>query len=69
MFPPLPRRRRSWIPLYGTGYIPTNATGAQNPTYGDPVTGGKPPYYENWNLGIQRALTGTMTLGVASKTN
>ena len=52
-------------PTYGTGYIPTNATGAQNPTYGDPVTGGKPPYYENWNFGVQRALTGTMTLGVA----
>jgi hypothetical protein len=52
-------------PTYGTGFIPTNPTGAQNPTYGDPVTGGKPPYYENWNFGVQRALTATMTLGVA----
>ncbi|MGD0168064.1 MAG: TonB-dependent receptor [Gaiellaceae bacterium] len=52
-------------PTYGTGFIPTNATGAQNPVYGDPVTAGKPPYYENWNFGIQRSLTGNMTMGVA----
>jgi len=37
----------------------------QNPTYGDPNLGGKPPYYENWNFGIQRSLTPNMTLGVA----
>ena len=28
----------------------------QNPVYGDPKLGGKPPYYENWNFGIQRSL-------------
>jgi hypothetical protein len=52
-------------PTYGTGYITSNPTGVQNPVYGDPNLGGKPPYYENWNLGIQRSLTPNMTLGVA----
>jgi hypothetical protein len=52
-------------PSYGTGFITSNPTGVQNPVYGDPGTGGKPPYYENWNFGIQRSLTGQMTLGVA----
>jgi len=49
---------------YGTGSIPTNKTGYQDPTYGDP-NGGRPPYYENWNAGIQRSLSPNMTLGVA----
>ena len=52
-------------PTYGTGFITANPTGAQTVTYGDPQLGGKPPYYENWNFGIQRALTGNMTAGVA----
>lgn len=51
-------------PSYGTGYITSNPTGAQTVTYGDPKLGAKPPYYENWNFGIQRALTASMTFGV-----
>jgi len=52
-------------PSYGTGFTTANPTGAQTVTYGDPALGGKPPYYENWNFGIQRSLTANMTLGVA----
>jgi hypothetical protein len=50
---------------YGAGFITSNPTGAQTVTYGDPNLGGKPPYYENWNFGIQRLLTTNTTLGVA----
>ena len=46
-------------PGYGTGFITANPTGAQTITYGDPKIGGKPPYYENWNFGIQRSITRT----------
>jgi Carboxypeptidase regulatory-like domain len=63
--PPIAQAPPFIDPSYGTGFIPSNPTGVQNPTYGDPVTGGKPPYYENWNFGIQRSLTPQMTLGVA----
>jgi hypothetical protein len=49
---------------YGAGYNTTTAS-PQNPVYGDPQLGGKPPYYENWNFGIQRSITTNMTLGVA----
>ncbi|MGP8243852.1 MAG: carboxypeptidase regulatory-like domain-containing protein [Bryobacteraceae bacterium] len=51
-------------PSYGTGFITSNPTGAQTVNYADPQLGAKPPYYENWNLGIQRSLSGAMTLGV-----
>lgn len=34
-------------------------------TYGDPQIGGKPPYFQNWNFGIQRALTSNTTLTLA----
>jgi hypothetical protein len=63
--PPIAQAPPFIDPSYGTGFIPSNPTGVQNPTYGDPVTGGKPPYYENWNFGIQRSLTPQMTIGVA----
>jgi hypothetical protein len=49
---------------YGAGFITANPTGAQTVTYGDPDIGGKPPYYQNWNLGVQRSLTANTTLGV-----
>ena len=62
--PPIAQAPPFLTPDYGTGYITSNPTGVQNPTYGDPKLGGKPPYYENWNFGIQRSLTGNMTLGV-----
>jgi len=51
-------------PTYGTGFITSNPTGVQNPVYGDPGTGGKPAYYENWHFGIQRLLNANTTLGV-----
>ena len=34
-------------------------------TYGDPEIGGRPPRYQNWNAGFQRALTRTITLGAS----
>ena len=47
---------------YGTGFITSNPTGAQTVTYGNPELGGKPPYYENWNIGFQRSLPGQLVL-------
>ena len=32
-------------------------------TYGDPDIGGRPPRYQNWNAGFQRAVTKTITVG------
>jgi hypothetical protein len=52
-------------PTYGTGFITSNPTGVQNPVWGDTNLGGKPPYYENWNFGIQQTLSPNITLGVA----
>jgi hypothetical protein len=63
--PPIAQAPPFIDPTYGTGYITANPTGVQNPTYGDPNLGGKPPYYVNWNLGIQRSLTANNTVGVA----
>ncbi|MBS1854963.1 MAG: TonB-dependent receptor [Acidobacteria bacterium] len=63
--PPIAQAPPFIDPSYGTGFITSNPTGVQNPVYGDPVTGGKPPYYENWNFGIQRSLTSHLTLGAA----
>jgi hypothetical protein len=63
--PPIAQAPPFLDPSYGTGFITANPTGVQNPTYGDPKLGGKPPYYENWNFGIQHSLTPSMTVGVA----
>ena len=63
--PPIAQAPPFLDPGYGTGFITANPTGVQNPVWGDPKLGGKPPYYENWNFGIQRSLTANMTLGVA----
>jgi hypothetical protein len=63
--PPIAQAPPFIDPSYGTGFITANPTGVQNPVYGDPQLGGKPPYYENWNFGIQRSLSSQMTLGVA----
>jgi hypothetical protein len=52
-------------PSYGTGFITSNPTGAQTITYGDYKLGAKPPYYENWNFGIQRSLSTNMMVGAA----
>lgn len=59
-------------PSYGIGFI-TAAAGApiagpstaQTITFGDPELGGKPPYYENWNISIQHALASNLTLTAA----
>ena len=34
-------------------------------TYGDPDIGGRPPRYQNWNAGLQYALTSTVTVGAS----
>ncbi|MGA2326704.1 MAG: TonB-dependent receptor [Bryobacteraceae bacterium] len=62
--PPIAQAPPFIDPTYGTGYITSNPTGVQNPVYGDPKLGGKPPYYLNWNFGIQRSLTANMTVGL-----
>lgn len=52
-------------PTVNTGnYIDAqgNAVGASGVTYGDPVVGGRPPYSETWNFGVQRAITDEMTV-------
>src|SRR5215469_14979443 len=51
-------------PSYGAGFIMSNPTGVQNPVYGDPTTGGRPAYYENWHIGIQRLLDSNTTVGI-----
>jgi hypothetical protein len=52
-------------PGYGAGFTAANPTGAVGINYVAPATAGKPPYYANWNFGIQRELTTNMTLGIA----
>ena len=51
-------------PGYGTGYNGTTSVPV-TPTYGDPSIGGVPPRYQNWNLSVERALPGGITLGAA----
>lgn len=51
-------------PSLNTGFC-TGCPAAGSITYGDPQIGGKPPYFENWNFGIQRAITSDMTLTLA----
>jgi hypothetical protein len=62
-------------PSYGDDFVQASAPGAAagfiGPTtgttmpYGDPLLGGKPPYYEDWSFNIQRSLTHNMQLSVA----
>ncbi len=72
-FPANPLPPPFFNPSYGIGFI-TAATGAsigagpgtaQTLVYGDPNYGGKPPYYEDWSLDIQRSLTPNLLLSVA----
>ena len=49
-------------PTLNTGFVVGRGTGG-GVTYGDPDIGGRPPRYQNWNAGFQRALTRTLTLG------
>ena len=49
---------------YGTGF---NGTGnpAVTMQYGDPAISGRPPRYQNWNFGIERAIFHTLTFGAS----
>jgi hypothetical protein len=63
-------------PSYGIGYItaasalaaggpwagPSTAVGL---TYGDPLYGGKAPYYEDWHINVQHSLTQNLMLSVS----
>ncbi|MCU1257888.1 MAG: hypothetical protein JWO80_773 [Bryobacterales bacterium] len=51
-------------PTLNTGATTANPTPGAGLTYADPSIGGKGPVYNNWNAGIQRALSPNMTLGV-----
>jgi hypothetical protein len=51
-------------PTLNTGFC-TGCPSAGSITYGDPEIGGKPPYFQNWNFGIQRVITSNMTLTLA----
>jgi Carboxypeptidase regulatory-like domain len=50
-------------PGYGTGYA-GNSTAPSSMQYNDPYLGGRAPEYLNWNLGIQRQITNTITANV-----
>jgi hypothetical protein len=63
-------------PSYGIGFITAAAAAAAGApfagpstaigmTYGDPAFGGKAPYYEDWNLNVQRSLTKNLMLSVS----
>jgi len=51
-------------PSFGTGFNGTNAAAA-SVTYGDPEIGGKPPRYQNWNFGLERAITSSLTMSAS----
>ena len=56
---------RHWLYHGGGGEPIAGPSTAQTITYGDPNLGGKPPYYENWNLNVQHSITPSLTLSVA----
>lgn len=47
----------------GTAFNGSGRTGSTM-QFGDPLIGGKPPYYQNWNFGFERQLTATTVLGM-----
>ena len=51
-------------PSLNAGFVTGRGTGG-GVTYGDPEIGGRPPRYQNWNVGVQYALTSKMTVGAA----
>jgi hypothetical protein len=51
-------------PTLNTGFTNTTPQGG-SVTFGDPQIGGHPPRYQNWSAGIQRAVTGTLTVTVS----
>jgi hypothetical protein len=52
-------------PGYGVGFTTTNPTGAISVPYASPSLAAKPPYYINWNIGLQREIAGNLTVGAA----
>jgi hypothetical protein len=51
-------------PTLNAGFVTGRPSGG-GVTYGDPEIGGRPPRYQNWNVGAQYALTSTITVGAA----
>ena len=49
-------------PTLNSGFATGRPSGG-DVTYGDPEIGGRPPRYQNWNAGMQFALTRSMTFG------
>ena len=58
------RSRRSSIRRSTPASSPAAAPGG-GVTYGDPDIGGRPPRYQNWNIGTQHALTRRSRVGAA----
>ncbi len=52
-------------PGYGAGFTTTSPSSAVAMNYVPWKIAGKPPYFENWNIGIQRSITPDMNVGVA----
>jgi hypothetical protein len=50
-------------PGFGSGFTTANPAGAVGVTYVDRNLSGKPPYYLDWSLGLQRELPADFTLG------
>ena len=51
-------------PTLNTGFTTTNPSGG-GMTFGDPDIGGHPPVFQNWNFGLQRAVTQSLTVGLS----
>ena len=51
-------------PTLNAGFVTGRGNGG-GVTYGDPEIGGRPPRYQNWNIGTQYALTSMITVGAA----
>ena len=51
-------------PTYGTGWY-DNKLNASTLNYGDPVIGGQPPRYQNWNFAIEQSVASHLMLGAA----
>ena len=61
---PLYARPPFFDPSLNAGFVTGRPTGG-GVTYGDPEIGGRPPRYQNWNAGLQYALTSTTTVSAA----
>jgi hypothetical protein len=51
-------------PSLNAGFVSGRPAGG-GVTYGDPEIGGRPPRYQNWNVGVQYALTTRTTVGAS----